>query len=669
MEPVEYVRVCDAYGSGFFYIPGSETCLRFDGYVRYQLNANEEEFSKGYRFRLNVDARSDTEWGTLRGFGRIQGDGGPDSSDGNVSIDQLIIQLGGFHAGYTESAFVAPWGGLGIARFGPLHTDGGGSYAYQQRNQIGYTWAGADGWSATIALEDDDHGREPVTAEQRLARLGQAEARQADIDARQRAINLETAAIADRRATAAALLTALANEQTAIANRRTAATALQTAIDGRRISAAALQTAIDAREAAANSEETSIGALETAIGAQQTALASVDAAIDGRLNDMARQDLDTARALTVTTERGVFNAQEAVDAADEALRALPPGDPGIPAATLALAAANTALEIAMDADYAADEALLLLGGLPEIATAHTGLTTARAALTTAQTNLRNERNRRNALPPGHPDIPAADAAVIVAMATLGYEAQATDNPATPRDETIATGAYLTRDEAKDEFDTTKTAFYDHALRQADIDANQADLASARADLTARKTALTAEQAALTARLATLSETRNSLAAERALLDATRTDLSADQARLAAEQAKLAAEQANLNARLAALNADQDDIAAVQAGLDADQVALDADDAELAVKRGRTRCAYVSTSGRSRRRLCPGYHRRHRLQPGVGRPLRQGRFRRVRIRRNRHGRHSGQRARRAGFQASGRPVSTLPVRMTTLQALR
>ena len=33
-EPVEYVRVCDAYGSGFFYIPGTETCIRFSGFIR-----------------------------------------------------------------------------------------------------------------------------------------------------------------------------------------------------------------------------------------------------------------------------------------------------------------------------------------------------------------------------------------------------------------------------------------------------------------------------------------------------------------------------------------------------------------------------------------------------------------------------------------------------------
>ncbi len=157
LEPVEYVRVCDAYGAGFFYIPGSETCLRFEGFAQYQIGANENEITKGYRFRLNVDARSDTDWGTLRGFGRIQADGGPDASDAAFTTDQAIIQLDGFHAGYTESAFVAPWGGLGVARFGILHTDGGGSYAYQQRLQVGYTWVGEGGFSVTVALEDDNN--------------------------------------------------------------------------------------------------------------------------------------------------------------------------------------------------------------------------------------------------------------------------------------------------------------------------------------------------------------------------------------------------------------------------------------------------------------------------------------------------------------------------------
>ncbi len=32
--PVEYVKICDAYGAGFFYIPGTDTCLKVGGYVR-----------------------------------------------------------------------------------------------------------------------------------------------------------------------------------------------------------------------------------------------------------------------------------------------------------------------------------------------------------------------------------------------------------------------------------------------------------------------------------------------------------------------------------------------------------------------------------------------------------------------------------------------------------
>jgi Porin subfamily len=31
--PIEYVRICDAYGAGFFYIPGTDTCLRVGGLV------------------------------------------------------------------------------------------------------------------------------------------------------------------------------------------------------------------------------------------------------------------------------------------------------------------------------------------------------------------------------------------------------------------------------------------------------------------------------------------------------------------------------------------------------------------------------------------------------------------------------------------------------------
>jgi hypothetical protein len=34
--PGDYLRICSAYGQSFFYIPGTDTCLRVGGRVRYE---------------------------------------------------------------------------------------------------------------------------------------------------------------------------------------------------------------------------------------------------------------------------------------------------------------------------------------------------------------------------------------------------------------------------------------------------------------------------------------------------------------------------------------------------------------------------------------------------------------------------------------------------------
>jgi len=33
-KPVEYVKICSVYGEGFFYIPGTDTCIKLGGFVR-----------------------------------------------------------------------------------------------------------------------------------------------------------------------------------------------------------------------------------------------------------------------------------------------------------------------------------------------------------------------------------------------------------------------------------------------------------------------------------------------------------------------------------------------------------------------------------------------------------------------------------------------------------
>jgi hypothetical protein len=173
-EPVEYVRVCDAYGSGFFYIPGTETCLQISGYVWYQIATsswrsggdtyayqgqshpfgNGEGWEKNVEARVNFDARSETEWGTLRSYIRLYASWTPVGlyNDGSVAVDQAIIELGGLRMGYTESAWVdskhanvSSWSS---------HSWSGMSYAYQQRAQINYSFE-SNGMFGTISLEDD----------------------------------------------------------------------------------------------------------------------------------------------------------------------------------------------------------------------------------------------------------------------------------------------------------------------------------------------------------------------------------------------------------------------------------------------------------------------------------------------------------------------------------
>src|SRR5215203_3386491 len=74
---VEYVRVCTAYGAGFFYIPGTDTCLRITGFAQaayqYTFTRGPRPDLTGYRTmgRIALDARTDTAYGTLRTFIRM----------------------------------------------------------------------------------------------------------------------------------------------------------------------------------------------------------------------------------------------------------------------------------------------------------------------------------------------------------------------------------------------------------------------------------------------------------------------------------------------------------------------------------------------------------------------------------------------------------------------
>jgi hypothetical protein len=110
-EPMEYVRVCDAFGTGYFYIPGTETCLKIGGEVRATVEFGDryvaagEDWDSQVRARLNFEAKNDSEIGTVGSYIQLEAFDG-----GDAALQQAYITVGGFKVGYAASF----WDDVGI---------------------------------------------------------------------------------------------------------------------------------------------------------------------------------------------------------------------------------------------------------------------------------------------------------------------------------------------------------------------------------------------------------------------------------------------------------------------------------------------------------------------------------------------------------------------------
>lgn len=105
---VDYVKVCDTFGAGFFYIPGTDTCLDISGRVRFRATAYEsgadDDFTVQFRAdaRVDFDARTMTEYGQLRSFFRLATD-----SEDSIAVEGAFIQLGYVTAGLAGDLYNA----------------------------------------------------------------------------------------------------------------------------------------------------------------------------------------------------------------------------------------------------------------------------------------------------------------------------------------------------------------------------------------------------------------------------------------------------------------------------------------------------------------------------------------------------------------------------------
>jgi hypothetical protein len=194
-KAVEYVRICSLYGAGFWYIPGTDTCIKIGGYLRVDTTFNggiyggpfwnggggtgdrfTDRMNSRSRMALTVDTRTATEYGVVRTF--AQGDfqfnnfgtsnptvigaaptalSGLNSSllsgvgGGYVAVEYVFIQFAGFTFGKSSSAYATPWNGYPGNNTSFLI---GGEDSVTGVNNIQYTAQFGNGVSASIGLDD-----------------------------------------------------------------------------------------------------------------------------------------------------------------------------------------------------------------------------------------------------------------------------------------------------------------------------------------------------------------------------------------------------------------------------------------------------------------------------------------------------------------------------------
>ena len=171
-KPVEYVKVCSLYGAGFYYMPGTDMCIKIGGWVRTEFvygqvngsltwgpfagNANNRgSTSEAFRARgyITADAREQTAYGTARAYidvGINTNDAGLQVANLALSSNRAFLQWAGITAGLTQSFYdfySVPAASFRGGYYPASDTGDPGWFTW------GYTAQLGNGLSATIATE------------------------------------------------------------------------------------------------------------------------------------------------------------------------------------------------------------------------------------------------------------------------------------------------------------------------------------------------------------------------------------------------------------------------------------------------------------------------------------------------------------------------------------
>lgn len=167
-QAVQYVKICSLYGVGFYYIPGTDMCLKIGGWVRaeyaYGANGNlawgwangnvnnRTTNNSTWRARgyITADARSQSEYGTVRGYIAVGVSGSDVNGAGNTfDANRAFIQWAGFTFGQAQS-FYDFYSVPATSYWGTFPASDTGDPGWKV---LGYTAQLGNGFSATIAAE------------------------------------------------------------------------------------------------------------------------------------------------------------------------------------------------------------------------------------------------------------------------------------------------------------------------------------------------------------------------------------------------------------------------------------------------------------------------------------------------------------------------------------
>ncbi|WP_102867842.1 porin [Pseudovibrio exalbescens] len=196
-EPVDYVQVCDAYGAGFFKIPGKDTCLKIGGRIRTQIVSDnltddrprlkivdsktvfgekvlakrDMDYSAYARGYLYLTSMTDTEIGLIKTYTEFYSEWDQDGT-GSSKVGSAYLQIGADFAdiliGRTTSQFDAFTGAVDVGVITRNWSD-------QSTLQIAMMKSLGNGVSVALSAEDSSYRDGDVNSADIVGKIGIAQ--------------------------------------------------------------------------------------------------------------------------------------------------------------------------------------------------------------------------------------------------------------------------------------------------------------------------------------------------------------------------------------------------------------------------------------------------------------------------------------------------------------